>query len=83
MSFYSKGYGSFILEVLTVPIAYHAIVLRHTLHGPCSEAHILLPTAMAYRPCPPYLCYIDRMIANPSMPVSGQLHCVGSATLAV
>ncbi|RRT64593.1 hypothetical protein B296_00016279, partial [Ensete ventricosum] len=36
-SFYSKCYGSFVPEVLTVLIAYHVIVLHHTLRGPCSE----------------------------------------------
>ncbi|RRT62420.1 hypothetical protein B296_00021479 [Ensete ventricosum] len=64
MSFYSKCYGSFVLEVLTVPIAYHVIILHHTLRGPCSEARVLLPAAVACRPCPPYPCYLGNELAE-------------------
>ncbi|RRT63746.1 hypothetical protein B296_00029276 [Ensete ventricosum] len=40
------------------------------------------PEGKGYRPCPPYLCQISRMTADPSMPASGRLPRVGSATLA-
>ncbi|RWV78411.1 hypothetical protein GW17_00060628 [Ensete ventricosum] len=39
------------------------------------------PAGKGCRPSPPYLCQVDRMIADPSMPASGQLPRVGSATL--
>ncbi|RZS22014.1 hypothetical protein BHM03_00054735 [Ensete ventricosum] len=39
------------------------------------------PAAKGCQPCPPYLCSIGRTIADPSMPVSGRLPRVGSATL--
>ncbi|RWV77179.1 hypothetical protein GW17_00062036 [Ensete ventricosum] len=34
------------------------------------------------RPCPPYLCKVGRMTADPSMPASGRLPRVKSVTLA-
>ncbi|RWW32374.1 hypothetical protein GW17_00002956 [Ensete ventricosum] len=40
------------------------------------------PTGKGCRPCPSYLCQVGRMTADPSMPASGQLPRVGSATLA-
>ncbi|RWW75539.1 hypothetical protein BHE74_00016427 [Ensete ventricosum] len=33
--FYSNGYGAPVPEVLTVPVAYHAVILRHSFRGPC------------------------------------------------
>ncbi|RRT49614.1 hypothetical protein B296_00005729 [Ensete ventricosum] len=43
MSFYSKGYEASVPEVLTAPVAYHAVVLHRSLHGPCGEASGVLP----------------------------------------
>ncbi|RWW01649.1 hypothetical protein GW17_00035295 [Ensete ventricosum] len=40
------------------------------------------PAGKGCRPCPPYLCQDGRMTADPSMPASGRLPRVGSATLA-
>ncbi|RRT82753.1 hypothetical protein B296_00000342 [Ensete ventricosum] len=40
------------------------------------------PAGKGCRPCPLYLCQVSHMIANPSMPASGRLPRVGSATLA-
>ncbi|RWW51684.1 hypothetical protein BHE74_00041937 [Ensete ventricosum] len=40
------------------------------------------PAGKGCRPCPPYLCQVDRMTADPSMLTSGRLPRVGSATLA-
>ncbi|RZS22343.1 hypothetical protein BHM03_00055097, partial [Ensete ventricosum] len=34
MGFYSNGYGAPVPEVLTAPVAYHAVVLRRSLDGP-------------------------------------------------
>ncbi|RRT84844.1 hypothetical protein B296_00006054 [Ensete ventricosum] len=40
------------------------------------------PASKGCRHCPPYLCQVDRMITDPSMPASGRLPRVGSTTLA-
>ncbi|RRT42447.1 hypothetical protein B296_00022429 [Ensete ventricosum] len=40
------------------------------------------PAGKGCRPCPPYLCQVGRMTVDPSMPASGRLPRVGSATLA-
>ncbi|RRT67126.1 hypothetical protein B296_00004264 [Ensete ventricosum] len=40
------------------------------------------PAGKGCRPCPPYLCQVGRITADPSMPASGRLPHVGSATLA-
>ncbi|RWV99163.1 hypothetical protein GW17_00037948 [Ensete ventricosum] len=55
-AFIVSATGRFVPEVLTIPIAYHAIVLHHTFRGPCNETHVLLPVVVACRPCPPYPC---------------------------
>ncbi|RZR85892.1 hypothetical protein BHM03_00012962 [Ensete ventricosum] len=49
-------YEASVPEVLTVPVAYHAIVLLHSLRGPCGEAHDVLPAIGERRSCPPYAC---------------------------
>ncbi|RZR83113.1 hypothetical protein BHM03_00009658 [Ensete ventricosum] len=71
---------SFIPEIFIASTAYHAIVLIHTVCGPCSEARALLAAAVA---CRPYPCQVDRTIAGSSMPVSGRLHCGGSTMLEI
>ncbi|RWW23182.1 hypothetical protein GW17_00012575, partial [Ensete ventricosum] len=40
------------------------------------------PAGKGCRPCPPYLCQVGRMTADPFMPASGRLPRVGSTTLA-
>ncbi|RZS16173.1 hypothetical protein BHM03_00048143 [Ensete ventricosum] len=80
MSFYSGCYRSFVLEIFTTFIAYHAIVLLHTVRGPCSEERVLPGRVVAYRLYP---CQVDRTIADSSMPVPGRLRCVGSVTLEI
>ncbi|RZS23979.1 hypothetical protein BHM03_00056996 [Ensete ventricosum] len=79
MSFYNECYRSFIPEIFTASIAYHVIVLLHTISGPRSEA-LVLPAAVVA--CRPYPCQVDRTIAN-SMLVLGRLCYVGLATLAI
>ncbi|RRT65680.1 hypothetical protein B296_00010775 [Ensete ventricosum] len=79
-SFYSEYYRSFVLEIFTASIAYHAVILLHTVHGPCSEVHIL-PTAAVV--CRPYSCQVGRKIADSSMPMSGRLRYVESTTLEI
>ncbi|RWV92403.1 hypothetical protein GW17_00045228 [Ensete ventricosum] len=79
-SFYSGCYRSFIPEIFTASITYHVIVLLHTVRGPCSEARDLPVAAVT---CQPYLCQVDRTIANSFMPMSGRLCCVRSAMLKV
>ncbi|RWW76023.1 hypothetical protein BHE74_00015915 [Ensete ventricosum] len=69
MSFYSGCYRSFVPEIFTASIAYHAVVLLHAVHGPWGEACVLPAAAMAYRPYP---CQVGRTIAGSSMPVSGR-----------
>ncbi|RRT77706.1 hypothetical protein B296_00003170 [Ensete ventricosum] len=76
----SAGWPSFVPEIFTASIAYHAVVLLHTVRSPCSEVRVL-PVAVVV--CRPYLCQVGRTIRDSSMPVSGQLRCVGSVTLEV
>ncbi|RZS22985.1 hypothetical protein BHM03_00055826 [Ensete ventricosum] len=80
MSFYSGCYKSFVPKIFIAFIAYHAVVLLHTVRRPCSEARVLPVTVVA---CRPYLCQVGRTIVDSSMPMSGRLRCVGSATLEV
>ncbi|RZS11452.1 hypothetical protein BHM03_00042784 [Ensete ventricosum] len=40
------------------------------------------PAGKGCRPCPPYLCQVGRMTADPSMPTSGRFPRVGSTMLA-
>ncbi|RRT43403.1 hypothetical protein B296_00051631, partial [Ensete ventricosum] len=49
-SFYNRCYRSFILEILIASMAYHAVVLLHTVRGPYSEVCALPAAAMACRP---------------------------------
>ncbi|RWW63142.1 hypothetical protein BHE74_00029696 [Ensete ventricosum] len=79
-SFYSGCYRSFVTGIFTASIAYHVVVLLHTVRGPCSEADVLLVTTVA---CRPYPCQVGRIIVDSSMPVSGRLRCVGSITLEI
>ncbi|RZR93488.1 hypothetical protein BHM03_00022003, partial [Ensete ventricosum] len=55
-AFIVSATGRFVPEVLTIPIAYHAIVLHHTFRDPCSETRVLLPAVVACRSCPLYPC---------------------------
>ncbi|RWW52164.1 hypothetical protein BHE74_00041442 [Ensete ventricosum] len=79
-SFYSGCYRSFVLEIFTASMAYHAVVLLHTVRGPWGEACVLPTAAVA---CRPYPCQVGHTIVGSSMPVSSRLHCVGSTTLEI
>ncbi|RZS08630.1 hypothetical protein BHM03_00039632 [Ensete ventricosum] len=84
-SFYSKGYEASVPEVLTAPVAYHALVFRRSLRGPCGEARGVHPATGECRSCPPYPCQVGRTTVDPPMLVSGRFqsrwvgHVVGSA----
>ncbi|RZS16834.1 hypothetical protein BHM03_00048887 [Ensete ventricosum] len=80
LSFYSGCYRSFVLEIFTASMAYHAVVLLHTVRGPWGEACVLPTAAVA---CRPYPCQVGHTIVGSSMPVSSRLHCVGSTTLEI
>ncbi|RRT48150.1 hypothetical protein B296_00024925 [Ensete ventricosum] len=83
--FYSKGYEASVPEVLTTPVAYHAIILRRSLCGPCDEARGVLLATGEHQSCPPYPCRFDRTTVDPPMLVLGRLqsrrvgHVVGPA----
>ncbi|RRT55720.1 hypothetical protein B296_00034534 [Ensete ventricosum] len=47
MSFYSGCYRSFVPEIFNASMAYHAVVLLHTVRGPYSEVHVLPTAAVA------------------------------------
>ncbi|RWW87104.1 hypothetical protein BHE74_00004082 [Ensete ventricosum] len=73
-------YRSFVPEIFIAFMAYHAVILLHTICGPCNEVRAL-PAAVVT--CRPYSCQVGRTIAGSSMPVSGQLHCGESAMLEI
>ncbi|RWV91890.1 hypothetical protein GW17_00045787, partial [Ensete ventricosum] len=71
MSFYNECYRTFVPEIFTASIAYHVVVLLHTISGPRSEVRVLFAAVMA---CRPYPCQVSRKIVR--------LHaCVRSAPL--
>ncbi|RWV87430.1 hypothetical protein GW17_00050571 [Ensete ventricosum] len=72
MGFYSNGYEAPVPEVLTTHVTYHAVVLRHSFHGPHGEVHGVPPATKEGRSCPPYLCQVGRMTADPPMLASGR-----------
>ncbi|RWW03838.1 hypothetical protein GW17_00032972, partial [Ensete ventricosum] len=78
-------YEASVPEVLTAPVAYHVVILRRSLRGPCGEARGVHPTTGERRSCPPYPCQVGRMTADPPMLVSGRLqsrrvgHVIGPA----
>ncbi|RRT33282.1 hypothetical protein B296_00057773 [Ensete ventricosum] len=73
MGFYSKAYEAFVLEVLTAPVAYHVIILRRNLYGPCDEGRGVLPAIGERRSFPPYPCQFGRTTTDPPMLVLGRL----------
>ncbi|RRT72307.1 hypothetical protein B296_00007277 [Ensete ventricosum] len=75
-----QGSASFVPEIFIAFMAYHAVILLHTICGPCSEVRVL-PAAVVT--CRPYSCQVGHTIAGSSMPVSGQLHCGESAMLEI
>ncbi|RWW17784.1 hypothetical protein GW17_00018269 [Ensete ventricosum] len=79
-SFYSGCYRLSVPKIFTASIAYHAVIILHTVRGPCNETRVLSAAAVV---CRPYLCHVDRTIADSSMPVSGWLRCVRLITLEV
>ncbi|RRT58946.1 hypothetical protein B296_00028448 [Ensete ventricosum] len=72
-AFIVKGYETSVPEVLTLPVAYHAVVLRRSLRGPYGEARVVLPAIGERRPCSPYPCQVDRTMVGPPMLVSSRL----------
>ncbi|RWW44510.1 hypothetical protein BHE74_00049718 [Ensete ventricosum] len=72
-AFIVKGYEASVPEVLTVPIAYHAVVLRRTLRGPCDETSVVLPATGERQPCSSYPFQVDRTTVGPPMLVSSRL----------
>ncbi|RRT44535.1 hypothetical protein B296_00042297 [Ensete ventricosum] len=64
MGFYSNGYGAPVAEVLTAPVAYHAIVLHRGFRGPRGRVqshridHIVGPTVRGYRNVTAILTFI-------------------------
>ncbi|RRT74193.1 hypothetical protein B296_00013646 [Ensete ventricosum] len=79
-SFYSGCYKSFVPEIFNASMAYHAVVLLHTVRGPCSEVYVLPTAAVA---CRSYPCQVGHTIAGSNILVSGWFCCVGSATLEI
>ncbi|RZR96539.1 hypothetical protein BHM03_00025578 [Ensete ventricosum] len=71
---------SFVPEIFNASMAYHIVVLLHTVRGPCSEVRVLPTAAVA---CRPYPCQVGRTTAGSTIPVSGRFCCVGSATLEI
>ncbi|RRT52134.1 hypothetical protein B296_00007037 [Ensete ventricosum] len=63
MSFYNECYRSFVPEIFIASMAYHAVVLLHTVRGPCSEAHALPAAAVA---CRPYPCQVGMTSSDSS-----------------
>ncbi|RWV78517.1 hypothetical protein GW17_00060511, partial [Ensete ventricosum] len=63
--FYSNGYGAPVPEVLTAPVAYHAIILRHNFRDPRDEVRDVPPATWEDRSYPPYLCQVDRRMTDP------------------
>ncbi|RWW65452.1 hypothetical protein BHE74_00027246 [Ensete ventricosum] len=49
--------------------------------APARTSRRFLQEGQGCRPCPPYLCQVGRMTADPSMPMSSRLPCVESTTL--
>ncbi|RRT61989.1 hypothetical protein B296_00024918 [Ensete ventricosum] len=75
------SYKASVPEVLTVPVAYHAVVIRRSLRGPCGEARDVLPATRERRSCPPYPYQIGRMTADPPMRLcQASFNHVGSVT---
>ncbi|RZR73876.1 hypothetical protein BHM03_00029162 [Ensete ventricosum] len=70
--FYSNGYGAPVPEVLTAPVAYHVVVLRRSFRGSRDEVRGVPPATGEGRSCPPYLCQVGRMTADPPMLASGR-----------
>ncbi|RZR92976.1 hypothetical protein BHM03_00021368 [Ensete ventricosum] len=68
MGFYSNGYGAPVPEVLTAPVAYHAIVASVVLAVRCVAC--LLPLEKVGL-APPYLGQVGRMTADSPMLVFG------------
>ncbi|RRT80374.1 hypothetical protein B296_00023817 [Ensete ventricosum] len=70
--FYSNGYGAPVPQVLTASVAYHAVVLRRSFRGSRDEVRDVPPATGEGRSCPPYLCQVGRMTADPPMLASGR-----------
>ncbi|RWW46817.1 hypothetical protein BHE74_00047233 [Ensete ventricosum] len=80
MSFYTGYYRSFVSEIFNASMAYHAVVLLHTVRGLYSDVRVLPTTAVA---CRPYPCQVGRTTTSSTIPMSGRFCCVGSTTLEI
>ncbi|RWW01692.1 hypothetical protein GW17_00035257 [Ensete ventricosum] len=86
LEYSSSGRIGSQLRVTRSPYLSHLSSLLLTIPPHLTMPSVVLaarrvPTDKGCRPCPPYLCQVDRMTADPSMPASGRLPRVGSATL--
>ncbi|RWV84493.1 hypothetical protein GW17_00053789 [Ensete ventricosum] len=82
-----RGARAFIVRVTGYPYLnlLSSLLLTIPLHLTMSSVVLATrraPASKGCRHCPPYLCQVDRMITDPSMPASGRLPRVGSTTLA-
>ncbi|RRT55215.1 hypothetical protein B296_00014966 [Ensete ventricosum] len=82
-----RGAGAFIVTVTRYSYLNHLSSLLLTIPLYLTLPSVVLaarraPVGKGCRPCPPYLCQVDRMIADPFMSVSDRLSRVGSTTLA-
>ncbi|RRT73341.1 hypothetical protein B296_00006509 [Ensete ventricosum] len=79
--------GAFIVIVTRYPYLnpLSSLLLTIPLHLTMSSVVLAArraPAGKGCRPCPPYLCQVGRMTADPSMPASSRLPRVESAVLA-
>ncbi|RWW70479.1 hypothetical protein BHE74_00021842 [Ensete ventricosum] len=82
-----RGTGAFIVRVTGSPYLSLLSFLLFTIPLHLIMPFVVLaarhaPARKGYRPCPPYLCQVGRMTANPFMPASGRLPRVELITLA-
>ncbi|RWW44689.1 hypothetical protein BHE74_00049529 [Ensete ventricosum] len=77
---YSKGYEASVPKILTAPVAYHAVVLRRSLRGPCDEARGVLAATgnVGLAPLTPIRSAVRRLTLS-CLCQAGSNH-VGSAT---
>ncbi|RRT39050.1 hypothetical protein B296_00041986 [Ensete ventricosum] len=82
-----RGVGAFIVRVTGSPYlsllsSLLFIIPLYLIMSSVVLATRRAPAGKGCRSSPSYLCQVGRMIADPSMPASGRLPRVGSATLA-
>ncbi|RZS17620.1 hypothetical protein BHM03_00049787, partial [Ensete ventricosum] len=87
ISLLRRGAGAFIVRVTGSPYLspLSSFLLTIPLHLTMPSVVLAarrVPVGKGCRPCPPYLSQVGCITADPSMPASGRLPRVGSATLA-